>query len=92
MAKKIAFNAFLSMAKVWVDLYGNLDVNNFIIWSHIDLQFGHIVRFHIKSWYKKNLCERPLNAKVMSSGAFVFVLKSLFWKVPKYGDFVEVLK
>ena len=60
--------------------------------ARIDLKLGHKVRFHIKSWYKKNICERAFNAKVMSSGAFVFVLKSLFWKVPKYGDFVEVLK
>ena len=29
---------------------------------------------------KKNLCERAFNAKVMSSGAFVFVLIILFLK------------
>ena len=47
------------------------------------MKFGHIVRFYIKSWYKKNLCERAFNARVMSSGAFVFVLKSLFLKSSK---------
>ena len=44
------------------------------------MKFWHIVRFHIKSLYKKNLCERAFNAKVMSSGAFVFVLIILFLK------------
>ena len=60
---------------------------SFIIRSHIDLKFGHIVRFHIKSWHRKNLCERAFNAKVMSSGAFVPVLKSLFWKSSKICEF-----
>ena len=80
------------MVKVWSVLYGNLEVNNFIIRSRINLKFGHKVRFHIKSCCKRNLWKRTFNAKVMVSEAFVFVLKSLFSKVLKYGDFVEDLK
>ena len=69
--------------KNWSVLYGNSEVNNSIIWGHIDVKFGHIVCFHIKSWYRKNLSERVLDSKVMSSGAFVFVLESLFLKSSK---------
>ena len=47
------------------------------------MKFGHIVCFHIKSWYKKNLSERVLDSKVMTSGAFVFILESLFLKSSK---------
>ena len=83
MVKKIAFNPFLYIVTNWSVFYGNLEVNNFIIWNHINLKFGHIVHSHIKSWYKKDLCESAFNTKVMSSRAFEFVLKSLFSKNSK---------
>ena len=59
-----------------------------VLTRNLDTKFVSILRVDTK----KNLCERAFNAKVMSSEAFVFVLKSLFWKVPKYGDFVKDLK
>ena len=70
------------------------------IWGSITLLFGVVLTWNLdtkfdpllKSWCKKNLWERAFYAKVMSSKAFVFVIKSLFEKVPKYGNFVEILK